>query len=179
MGNRESSRRSRRRSSNRLEHNYRIWSIIRLVVAIKDVYESLSFYDLDKNRKEYLITYEKLKNEIGIFDKEEIDIAIRYCKIKRAQDECDYDISQEVESLFYDWESFQIDWTGIFHFVKETFKHYWDGILANYKRPSARSKRIAYLINHLSEIKTKGWIIQSKGYVDEIDNLIEHYKSLE
>lgn len=61
MGNRESFRRSRRRSSNRLEHNYRIWSIIRLVVAIKDVYESLSFYDLDKNRKEYLITYEKLK----------------------------------------------------------------------------------------------------------------------
>ena len=62
-----------------MEHNYRIWSIIRLVVAIKDVYESLSFYDLDKNRKEYLITYEKIINVIGIFDKDEIDLAIRYC----------------------------------------------------------------------------------------------------
>ena len=171
--------RSRRRKSYRLERNYRIWSILRLVVTIKDVYESLSFYDLDKNRKEYLITYERLKNEIGIFDKKEIDIAIRYCKIKSAQNECDYNISQEVESLFYDWESFQIDWTGVFHSVKETFKQYRDGVLANYKRLSARSKRIAYLINHLSEIKTKDWIIQSKDYVDEIDNLIEYYKSLE
>lgn len=178
MESRASSR-SRRRSSNRLERNHRIWSILRLVVTIKDVYESLSFYDLDKNRKEYLITYERIKNEIGIFDKREIDIAIRYCKIKSAQDECEYDISQEVESLFYDWESSQIDWTGVFHSVKEAFKRYWDGVLANYKRPSARSKRIAYLINHLSEIKTKDWIIQSKSYVYEIDNLIEYYKSLE
>lgn len=162
-----------------MERNHRIWSILKLVVTIKDVYESLSFYELDKNRKEYFITYERLKNEIGIFDKREIDIAIRYCKIKRAQDECDYNVSQEVESLFYDWENFQIDWIGVFHFVKETFKQYCDEVLANYKKPSARSKRIAYLINHLSEIKAKDWIIQSKDYVDEVDNLIEYYKAIE
>ena len=161
-----------------MERNHRVWSILRLMVTIKDVYESLNFYDLDKNRKEYLISYENLKNEIGIFDKKEIDIAIRYCKIKNAQNKCDYNISQEVESLFYAWESFQIDWIGVFRFVKETFKQYWDEVLDNYKKPSARSKRIAYLINHLSEIKTKDWIIQSKDYVDEVDNLIEYYKSI-
>ena len=43
-----------------MEHNYRIWSIIRLVVAIKDVYESLSFYDL-----EYMIEAEATEETEG------------------------------------------------------------------------------------------------------------------
>lgn len=167
------------RRSYRFKRNHRIWSILRLIITIKDVYESLNFYDLDKNRKEYLSTYACIKNEIRIFDKSEIDTAIRYCKIKSAQNECDYNISQEVESLFYDWESFQIDWTDVFNSVKESFKQYWDEVLADYKRPSARTKRIAYLINHLGEVKTKDWIIQSKDYVGEVDNLIKYYKSLE
>jgi len=162
----------------RLERHKHIWAVLRYVVAIHDVYNSENFYDLDKSINEYKIAYDRLDDKNYTPSKEEIAIAIRYCKIENKRGLCEHEIIDTEEQSIYNWRNTHIDANKILPQVIISFKTYWDGVLTSYKKPTARKNRINYLINHLAEMKTKENLKSILEFEKEADNLISYYNSL-
>lgn len=162
----------------RLERHKHIWAVLRYVVAINDVYVSENFYDLDKSINEYKIAYDRLHDKDYTPSREEISIAIRFCKIENKRGLCEHKILYTEEQSIYNWKNIHIDVNKILPKVIISFKTYWDEVLTSYKRPSARKNRINYLINHITEMKTKEYLKSIPEFEKETDILISYYNSL-
>lgn len=162
----------------RLERHKRIWAILRYVTTLKGVYNSKNFYDLDKSISEYKVAYDRLYDKDYTPSKEEISIAIRFCKIENKKGQCEHRILEEEEQSIYNWRNIHLNASKILPQVIISFKTYWAEVLTSYKRPSARKNRINYLINHLTEMKTKENLKNILEFEKEADKLISYYNSL-
>lgn len=163
----------------RRERHKRVWAVLRFMVSIKEVHNSINFYDLDKAINEYEISYNRLKDPDFTPTSSEIALAIRFCTHKYYQGNCDYKLSHEEENAIYNWETFCLEKKKILSKTIMSFKEYWEETLSGYKRISAKKNRINYLINHLIEMKGKESLSQIPNFKEQIDELISYYSSLQ
>lgn len=159
---------------NRKKH---VWAMLRFLKSIESVTTSENFYDLDKALCDFQNTKARLLEKDYNPTKEEIEIAIRFCTISYAQGRCFHQLTSNEIYNVRDWETYYIYDSAIMDNTTTSFKAYWDSVLTNYKRPSAKINRINYLIEHLNEMNEKETLQQFSNFKEHIAKLISHYNS--
>lgn len=139
---------------------------------------SENFYDLDKSIGDFQDSKARLFEEHYSPTNEEIDTAIRFCTIGYTLGRCSHQLTLNEKYDIYHWETYFFNNLFIINNVADSFKTYWDDVLADYKRPSARLNRVNYLINHLNEMKEKETMQLLPNFEEKINELILYYQSL-
>lgn len=154
------------------ERNHNHWLAYRLITTYKDLIDSANFYDFEKNAKTFCeIKNDALEKQVTMSN---IMVAIRYCRLQYYQKECNYKIKRADIKKLEQWKEFSDKEISI-EMLINNYKEYWDEVLANYKRPSARTNRLKYLVEKLTEIREKPYIQESQLFIDKIDALKAHY----
>lgn len=166
-----------KREANRTRKKH-IWAVLDFINSIESVSTSKNFYDLEESISWFQNAKTMLFEDDYHPTRKEIDIAIRFCTIRHAQRKCTHQLTSSEINDICNWESYYIDKSVITN-VAASFKSYWDDVLDNYKRPSAKINRINYLINYLNKIKEKESLQQFPNFKDHITKLISHYSSLQ
>nr|DAF62195.1 MAG TPA: hypothetical protein [Myoviridae sp. ctt8G1] len=165
-----------KRDINRMRKK-RVWAMLRFLKSIESITTSENFYDLDKAICDFQNAKARLLEKDYNPAKEEIEIAIRFCTISYAQGRCFHQLTLSEMHDVRNWETYYIYDSAIMDNTATSFKAYWDSVLANYKRPSAKINRINYLIEHLNEMNEKETLQQFSNFKEHIANLISHYNS--
>ena len=166
-----------KREANRTRKKH-VWAVLNFISSIESITISKDFYDLEKSLSWFQNAKTMLFEDDYHPTSKEIDIAIRFCTISHAQGRCPHQLTSSEINDILNWESYYIDKSVIMN-VTASFKTYWDDVLANYKRPSAKINRINYLIDYLNKIKEKESLQQLPNYKEHIAKLISHYRSLQ
>lgn len=132
-----------------------------------------SFYDYDNAVKEHKEIIDRLNGEeitnLGI------KLAIRFCHIQYAKGICDQRLSAEEENrlLNKDWD--YPDAEKCITPIIPIFKKYWDDVLLSYKRPSAKTNRLNYLVELLDNLSAKSSVRENVNLRNEILLLRQYY----
>lgn len=137
------------RGKRRQRHNV-VWCILRLIITYRDLVSSSNFHDFKNNKDAYLIA----KNEYKEYspDRGLIEVAIRLCQYKYKQGNCDHKLSDNEICAIYKLIDTPIDYEALLCQVTLSFETYWDDVLVSYAKPSARTKRIKYLIEETKRL---------------------------
>ena len=135
---------------NRMIRKRKIWTVLRYMITYKYLIDSSDFYSFKKN----LTDYNYAKGELLKLhpDKYSFDAAIRFCRMENYYGTCDYLLTDDDVNFILNWQSNSIDVHDTLKNVFTSYKIYWDGVLSSYVRPSARIKRLQYLIEDLENI---------------------------
>lgn len=140
-------------TSNRLDNKrirkHQIWLVLRYMITYKALLDSFNFYDFKKN----LIDYKYSKGELRKSHPTNysFDAAIRFCKTEYYYGTCTHQLTNDDIDLVYSWQTNEIDFHEILGHVLQNYQIYWDEVLDSYVRPSARIKRLHYLVDNLEE----------------------------
>lgn len=154
--------------------SYNNWLAYRLITTYKELLDTANFYDFEKNAQEFSrIKNEALKKRVTMSN---IMVVARYCKLQYYIEECDYEITHSDTEKLKKWKEFSDKDLSVDKII-DNYKEYWDEVIANYKRPSARTNRLKYLVEKLTEIREKPYIQESQLFIDKIDALKAHYSN--
>lgn len=167
----------RKRDDNRTRKRH-AWAILRFMKSIESIESSKNFYDLDMAICDFQEAKTRLREEHYHPTNKEIDLAIRFCSIQHVQGVCLHQLTTDETYNIHNWDTLTINESFIPD-VATSFKTYWDDVLGNYQKPSARKNRICYLIKHLNEMKEKDSLQQVSKINEQISKLISYYESLQ
>lgn len=153
-----------------------IWRVLRYMITYRDLSSSSNFYEYKNNIASHNRAVEELK--ISKPDKYHLEAAIRFCQIEYLCGRCDYELTQEDIDLLENWETKTIDNNRILNDILTTYKEYWDNVLDSYTRPSARIKRLQYLIQDLQEVMKMPFLQNTPNVLNNIKELQDYYQSL-
>lgn len=153
-----------------------IWRVLRYMITYRDLSSSSNFYEYKNNLAGHNHAVEELK--ISKPDKYHLEAAIRFCQIEYLCGRCDYELTQEDIDLLENWETITIDNNRILNDIVTSYKEYWDSVLDSYTRPSARIKRLQYLIQDLQEVMKMPFLQNTPNVLNNIKELQDYYQSL-
>lgn len=146
------------------------------MITYRDLSSSSNFHEYKNNIASHNHAVEELK--ISKPDKYHLEAAIRFCQIEYLCGRCDYELTQEDIDLLENWETKTIDNNRILNDILTTYKEYWDNVLDSYTRPSARIKRLQYLIQDLQEVMKMPFLQNTPNVLNNIKELQDYYQSL-
>ncbi len=166
----------RYKRADKRERKLIIWRVLRYMITYRDLSSSSNFYEYKNNIASHNHAVEELK--ISKPDKYHLEAAIRFCQIEYLCGRCDYELTQEDIDLLENWETKTIDNNRILNDILTTYKEYWDNVLDSYTRPSARIKRLQYLIQDLQEVMKMPFLQNTPNVLNNIKELQDYYQSL-
>lgn len=166
----------RYKRADKRERKLIIWRVLRYMITYRDLSSSSNFHEYKNNIASHNHAVEELK--ISKPDKYHLEAAIRFCQIEYLCGRCDYELTQEDIDLLENWETKTIDNNRILNDILTTYKEYWDNVLDSYTRPSARIKRLQYLIQDLQEVMKMPFLQNTPNVLNNIKELQDYYQSL-
>ncbi len=141
----------RERKRERLMRRKLRWGIIRRYKLINELQNSKSLYDV-KNVAEQWKTVKDIINDVKDIAPNDLDIKVvnRFLRIERLLGRC-----QEGGEVFISLEDYyskeNLDFSKYLMSAYDDYEEYWDDVLENYNRPSAKRNRLQYLIESLDK----------------------------
>lgn len=166
----------RYKKADKRERKLIIWRVLRYMITYRDLSSSSNFYEYKNNLASHNHAVEELKTSKP--DKYHLEAAIRFCQIEYLCGRCDYELTQEDIDLLENWETITIDNNRILNDILTSYKEYWDNVLDSYTRPSARIKRLQYLIQDLQEVMKMPFLQNTPNVLNNIKELQDYYQSL-
>lgn len=166
----------RYKRADKRERKLIIWRVLRYMITYRDLSSSSNFYEYKNNIASHNRAVEELKS--SKLDVYHLEAAIRFCQIEYLCGRCDYELTQEDIDLLENWETKTIDNNRILNDILTTYKEYWDNVLDSYTRPSARIKRLQYLIQDLQEVMQMPFLQNTPNVLNNIKELQDYYQSL-
>jgi len=166
----------RYKKADKRERKLIIWRVLRYMITYRNLSSSTNFHEYKNNIASHNHAVEELK--ISKPDKYHLEAAIRFCQIEYLCGRCDYELTQEDIDLLENWETKTIDNNRILNDILTTYKEYWDNVLDSYTRPSARIKRLQYLIQDLQEVMKMPFLQNTPNVLNNIKELQDYYQSL-
>lgn len=159
----------------RRNRKHKIWVVLRYMVAYNDLVESQDFHSFQNN----LTEYENAKEDLNKYSPcaDFFHVAFRFCKIEYYSGACDKALTDHDIQDVLNWRTNTIDKHKIVESVLESYIDYWDSVLASYKRPSARIKRLQYLVQNLEDVSKLSYIQEFPDILSRIKNLQDLYIS--
>lgn len=158
------------KKEDRRNRKHQIWVVLRYMVAYNDLVESSDFYSFQNN----LTEYENARKELGNSSPNDYSFraAFRFCRIGYHSGSCDKELTDKDIRDVLNWHTNTIDKHKIVESVLNSYKDYWDDVLASYKRPSARIKRLQYLVENLEDVS-------KLPFVQEYPDILSRVKELQ
>lgn len=149
---------------------HKIWAVLRYMVTYQQIAQSSNFYDY----KKYISDFNYAKGELKKSHPDEYSFkaAIRFCQMEFYYGTCDHQLTDEEIKYILNWQTNTIDTHEILKSVLVSYKEYWDDVLASYIRPSARIKRLQYLVDNLEDV-------MNLPDVQEYPDILEGVKELQ
>lgn len=152
-----------------------VWAILRYIVTYRVLLDSTNFYNFKKN-------WEDHKHAIGTMKKMKPDeycfkVAFRFCQMENYYGTCTHALTPEDIKYVRNWKVNNLNIEDYLHIVTESYKTYWNNVLDSYVRPSARTKRLQYLVNDLEEIMALPDIQEYPKVIEQIKDLQKDYLS--
>jgi len=159
----------------RMIRKRKIWAVLRYMVTYLYFMKSSDFYSFKKN----LIDHNHAKGELRKLhpDNYSFDAAIRFCRIENYYGTCDHQLTDNDVKYILNWQSNSIDTRDTLKNVLASYKEHWDSVLSSYVRPSARIKRLQYLIEDLENIMDLPDIQDYPDILQGVKELQRQYKS--
>lgn len=153
----------------------KIWVVLRYMVAYNDLVEFSDFYSFQNNLNEY----ENAKEDLRKLSPNDYSfrVAFRFCRIEYCSGACDKELSDKDIQDVLNWHTNTIDKHRIVESVLDSYKDYWDDVLASYKRSSARIKRLQYLVQNLEEVSKLSFVQEFPDILSRIKDLQNLYIS--
>ncbi|MFC2439327.1 MAG: hypothetical protein ACFNVH_00690 [Segatella maculosa] len=173
----ESHRKQMRLRDRNRERKHTIWSILRFMITYKDLIENTTdFYQFRDN----LAAFKTAKGEMRKRhpDACALDTAIRFCQMESFYGTCNHKLTENDIQTIYNWKELNVDEEKLLNIVLSSFESYWKGVLNSYVRPSARTKRIAYLIQELDNVKEIEGVRSYPKVLDRLDQLQQQYRDM-
>lgn len=148
----------------------KVWLILRYMITYRQLVQSSTFYDFKKYIADHKYAIGELRKAHP--DDYSFNTAIKFCRMEYYYGTCDYQLTEEDIKFVLNWETNDIDTHEILKDVLNSYKEYWDEVLASYVRPSARIKRFQYLIDDLDKI-------MDLPDVQEYPNILQGVKELQ
>lgn len=164
-----------KRAENR-ERKLIIWRILRYMITYRDLSLSSNFYEYKKNITSHNHAIEELNASKP--NKYFIEAAIRFCRIEFRSGRCEYELTEKDIDRLKNWDTKPIDTQKILNDVLTSYKDYWNSVLDSYTHPSARNKRLQYLLQNLEDVMNEPYIQDNPNVLQDIKDLYDHYKSL-
>lgn len=159
----------------RMIRKRKIWAVLRYMVTYRYLMESSDFYSFKKNFSDHKFakgTLRKLRPDDYSFD-----AAVRFCRMEYYYGTCDHQLTDDDVKFISNWQSNIIDTHDTLKNVLSAYKEHWDGVLASYVRPSARIKRLQYLVENLEEMMALPDIQEYPDIIQGIKELQKRYQS--
>lgn len=127
------------------------WGVIRRYKLINELQNSNSLYDV-KNVAKQWNTVKEIINDVKDFslNDRDIEVVIRFLRKEQSLSRC-----QEGGEVFISLEDYyskeNIDFSKYLISAYDDYEQYWDDVLENYKRPSAKSNRLKDLIESIDK----------------------------
>ena len=166
----------RYKRADKRERKLIIWRVLRYMITYRDLSSSTNFHEYKNNIACHNHAVEELKTSKP--DEYHLKAAIRFCQIEYLCGRCDYELTQEDIDLLENWETKTIDNNRILNDILTSYKEYWDSVLDSYNRPSARIKRLQYLIQDLQEVMKMPFLQNTPNVLNNIKELQDYYQSL-
>lgn len=157
----------------RRTRRHKIWAVLRYMVTYKDFLESKDFYSFKNN----LSFFENAKKELNNSSPDDYTFraAIRFCRIEFIYGRCNHSLTDNDVQTILNWQTVTIDTHAILERVLINYKEYWDDVLASYIRPSARIKRLQYLVEKLEDVSKQPYLQEYPDLIHGVKNLKEWY----
>lgn len=155
-----------------------IHSITIFIYKIQLLYSSdiESFYDYEKLYIELIDTH---KNILKMQPKHfQYEIAYNICLNNLKHNNIYFNTDLFTLERIINWKYADNNEEIILSNILNKFIIYWDNVLKTYVRPSARIKRIQYLIDRLITLKQKPFILAFPSLIQEIDTQLNEYTKL-
>lgn len=159
----------------RRKRHHKIWLVLRYMITYKQLTHSSNFYDFNRNMSDHKYAIGELKK--FHIDDYSFDAAVRFCRMEYYYGTCDYQLTDEDIKFAKNWLSNSIDAHEILKNVLLSYQEYWDNVLASYVRPSARYKRLQYLIDNLKDIMELSDIQEYPDILQGVSELQSRYQS--
>jgi hypothetical protein len=152
-----------------------VWAILRYIVTYRTLLDSTNFYNYKKNWDDH-------KQAIGTMKKMQPDdyclnVAFRFCQMENYYGTCSHALTNEDIKYVRNWKDNNLTIEDILHIVTESYKTYWNNVLNSYVRPSARTKRLQYLVDDFEEIMALPDIQDHPKIIEQIKDLQSSYLS--
>lgn len=153
----------------RRNRKHKTWLVLRYMVAYNDLVESSDFYSFQNN----LTEYENAKKNLNKYspNDDSFRVAFRFCRIEHYSGACDKELTDKDIRDVLNWHTNSVDKHKVVESVLNSYKDYWDDVLASYKRPSARIKRLQYLVQNLEDVSNLSYIQEFPDILSRIKNL--------
>lgn len=148
--NREKRQLLMKKKDERMMRKHKIWLVLRYMISHRQLVQSSTFYDFKKYIADHKYAIGELRKSHP--NKYSFDAAIRFCRMEYYYGTCDHQLTEADIEFILNWQSNIINTHDILKNVFVSYKEYWDGVLSSYIRPSARTKRLRYLIENLEEM---------------------------
>lgn len=155
-----------------------IHSITIFVYKIQSLYSSdiVSFYDYEKLYIELIDTH---KNILEIQPKHiHYEIAYNICLNNLKKNNIYFDTDLFTLERIINWKYADNNEEIILTNILNKFTMYWGNVLKTYVRPSARIKRIHYLIDRLTTLKQKPFVLAFPSFIQKIESQLNEYTKL-
>lgn len=109
---------------------------------------------------------------------DDFKIALRICSIAHHQNVCNYSLDENelIEALKWSYGGVRDE--KVLKYAIDNYEQYWDGVLEAYVRPSARIKRLNYLVKKLEEFSQEPCILQLPDLLPQIHCLQQKYMTM-
>ena len=163
------------KKEDRRNRKHNIWVVLRYIAAYNDLVDSSDFYSFQNN----LTEYENAREELGKYSPNDYSfrVAFRFCRTEYYSGACDKELTDKDIRDVLNWHTNTIDKYKIAESVLNSYKDYWDGVLASYKRPSARIKRLHYLVENLEDVSKLPFIQEYPDILSRVKDLQGLYSS--
>lgn len=158
----------------RMKRHHSIWLILRYMVTYRQLIQTSNFYDFKKNIADHKYAQGELRKAHP--DSYPFEAAIRFCRMEYYYGTCDHQITDNDVKLILNWQSNIIDTHETLKKVLSAYKEHWDGVLASYVRPSARIKRLQYLVENLEDLMNLPDIQEYPDILQDMRELQNQYQ---
>ena len=155
-----------------------IHSITIFIYKIQELYSSNveSFYDYEKSYTELIDIH---KNILEIQPKHShYETAYNICLNNFKTNNIYFNTCMFTLERIINWEYAANNEEYILSNILNNFIIYWNNVLKTYIKPSARIKRIHYLIDSLTTLKQKPFILAFPSFIQKIDTQLNEYTRL-
>lgn len=159
----------------RMVRKRKIWAVLRYMTTYRYLMESSDFYSFKKNLDDHKYAKGELRKAHP--DSYPFEAAIRFCRMEYYYGTCNHQLTDNDVKFILNWRSNIIDTHETLKNVLSAYKEHWDGVLASYVRPSARAKRLQYLVENLEEMMALPDIQEYPDIIQGIKELQKRYKS--
>lgn len=109
---------------------------------------------------------------------DDLKIALRICTIAYHKNICNYSLNENELIKALQWQYGGDKDKEVFKFAINNYEQYWDSVLEAYVRPSARIKRLHYLVEKLDRFSQIPCILQLSDQLPLICHLRQKYVAM-